>query len=129
MAALLLGVGGMPLSAHLLTLSTHRRRFVLRGDGRAAAAAAFALLPRRCPGFALDCAIVLPDRVYAIVRLPNGSALSSLVQAYKTAATRRIKSTVAIDHVWEKGYAHRVIRDEAELIAVRAALRAYERAT
>jgi len=125
----LLRVGAMLVAAHLLTLSTHRRRFVLRGKGRDAAAGALALLPRRCPGLAVDCAVFMPDRVYAIVRLPNASALSSLVQVYKAAATRRIKATAAIDRVWEKGFEHRVIRDEAELIAVRAALRAYERAT
>jgi REP element-mobilizing transposase RayT len=116
----------LPPPAHLLTLSTHRRRFLLRGDGRDAAVGALALLPRRCPGLAIDCAVFMPDRVYAIVRLPNVSALSSLVQVYKAAATRRIKLSVAIDRVWEKGFEHRVIRDEAELIAVRAMIKAYD---
>jgi hypothetical protein len=117
----------MPHSTHLLTLSTHRRRFVLRGDGRDIAAQALTILPRRFPGLAVDCAVFTPDRVYAIVRLARPTPLAPLVQAYKAATTRSIKSRIAIDRVWEKGYEHRPIRDEAELIAVRAMLRTYER--
>ncbi len=117
----------MSHSAHLVTLSTHRRRFVLRGDGRDAASRALGVLPRLCPGLSIDCAVFAPDRVYAIVRLPNASSLTSLVQAYKTEATRAIKTRVSIDRVWEKGFEHRVIRDEAELIAIRAMLKAIDR--
>ncbi|HZT76239.1 MAG TPA: transposase [Vicinamibacterales bacterium] len=119
----------MPTSNHLLTLSTHRRRFVLRGDSRDIASRALADLPRRWPGLDVDCAVFMPDRLFAIVRLPNPTALGSLVQTYKAETTRSIRTKVAIDRVWQKGYEHRVIRDEAELIAVRAQLRSYERAT
>jgi REP element-mobilizing transposase RayT len=120
----------MAAAAHLLTLSTHRRRFVLRGDSREIAWRALTtLLPRRCPGLAVDCAVVMPDRLYAIVRLPKPVALTPLVQAYKAATTRTIKAVAAVDRVWQKGFEHREIRDEAELIAVRALIKSYDRAT
>jgi REP element-mobilizing transposase RayT len=115
------------MPAHLLTLSTHRRRFVLRGDCRAIASRAFTdvLLPR-CPGLSVECAVVMPDRVYAIVRLPQPMSLSPLVQAYKAATTPTIKIAAAVDRVWQKGFEHREIRDEAELIATRALIKSYE---
>jgi hypothetical protein len=116
----------VPPTAHLVTLSTHRRRFVLRGDGHDIVSEALMLLPHRHPGLEVDCALVLPDRLFAIVRLPNASALTPLVQAYKASTTRTLKMRIAIDRVWEKGFEHREIRDEAELIAVRAMLRTYE---
>ena len=129
MAALLLFGGAMPRSTHLLTLSTHRRRFILRGDSRDIASAVLTELPRRWQGVDVDCAVFTPDRLFAIVRLPNATSLSSLVQSYKAATTRTIKTRVSIDRVWERGFEHRVIRDEAELVAVRAMLRRYECAT
>jgi REP element-mobilizing transposase RayT len=116
----------MPPSIYLVTLSTHRRRFVLLGERRDIAAHALGVLPRRCPGLAVDCAVVTPDRVFAIVRVPKAVALTPIVQAYKAATTRMLKAIVAIDHVWDKGYQHRAIRDEAELISVRALLKRYE---
>lgn len=129
MAALLLDAPAMTRSTHLVTLSTHRRRFVLRGDGRDVASRALLRLPDRCPGVAVDCAVFLPDRVYAIVRVPTIAALPQLVQTYKADTTRALKKRITVDRVWEKGYEHRVIADEAELISVRATLRGYARAT
>ena len=129
MAALLLVAAAMPTSTHLLTLSTHRRRFILCGDSREIASTVLTQLPRRWHGLDVDCAVFMPDRVFAIVRLANPLSLSSLVQSYKAEATRAIKTRVTIDRVWEKGFEHRVIRDEAELVAVRAMLRRYECAT
>jgi len=119
----------MSTSTHLVTLSTHRRRFILYGDSRDIASNMLTALPRRWQGLDVDCAVFTPDRLFAIVRLPNPASLSSLVQTYKAATTRTIKTRVSIDRVWERGYEHRVIRDEAELIAVRAMLRRYECAT
>jgi REP-associated tyrosine transposase len=114
----------MPSTAHLVTISTHRRRFLLLGDRRDAAHHELASLPRRCPGVALECSVFLPDRVHAIVRLTNCQAtLAAIVQTYKTATTRTIKGMMTIDRVWERGFEHRPIRDEAELIAVRSFLR------
>ena len=123
MAALLLDDRAVTRSTHLVTFSTHRRRFVLRGDGRDVAARALSRLPDRCPGVAIDCAVFLPDRVYAIVRLPTIAALPLLVQTYKAETTRALKKRIGVDRVWEKGYEHRVIADEAELISIRAMLR------
>lgn len=119
----------MPASTHLLTLSTHRHRFILCGDNRDIASAVLTELPRRWRGLDVDCAVVTPDRVFAIVRVPRPSVLTSLVQAYKTATTRTIKTRVSIDRVWERGFDHREIRDEAELIAIRAMIKRYACAT
>ena len=129
LAALLLSAAAMRTSTHLLTLSTHRRRFILCGDSRDIASAMLTALPRRWHGLDVDCAVFTPDQVFAIVRLPNASALSAVVQSYKAATTKGIRTRLTIDRVWEKGFVHRPIRDEAELIAVRAMLRRYECAT
>ena len=120
----------MPAPVYLLTLCTHRRRFVLRGDSRDIAWRALTdVLQRRCPGLSVDCAVVMPDRLYAIVRLPQPVSLSPLVQAYKAATTPAIKTAAAVDRVWERGFERREIRDEAELIATRALIKSYDRAT
>ena len=124
LAALLLRAAVMPSTAHLVTLSTHRRRFVLCGDPRAIADRELATLPRRWPGIAIDCAVFTPDRLQAIVRLTNCPAsLAAIVRSYKSATTKTIKSVLSIDRVWERGFEHYAIRDEADLIAVRAFLR------
>jgi hypothetical protein len=100
---------------------------VLRGHSRDIASRALAdVLPRRCPGLSVDCAVVTPDRLYAIVRLPQPMSLSPLVQAYKAATTPTIKTAAAVDRVWQKGFEHREIRDEAELIAIRALIKSYD---
>lgn len=132
MAALLLAPArSVPPTAHLVTIATHRRRFVLLGDPRAIAGRELGALSQRCPGMAIDCAVFLPDRVHAILRLTGGpsSDLGAIVQSYKAATTKTIKSVLAIERVWDRGFEHRIIRDEAELIAVRAFLKAQERAT
>ena len=126
MAVLLLDDRAMTRPAFLVTLSTHRRRFVLVGDRREVASRALSQLQVDCPGMAVDCAVFLPDRVYAIFRLPHGDALPSIVQSYKAQTTRSLKKAAAVDRVWQKGYERRAIADEAELISVRAMLRAYE---
>jgi REP element-mobilizing transposase RayT len=117
----------MPSTAHFVTLSTHRRRFVLRGEPRAIAHRELAALPCRCPGTAVDCAVFLPDRLHAILRLTDEAAtVAAIVQSYKAMTTKTIKAVLPVDRVWDRGFAHYVIRDEADLIAVRAALRSAE---
>ena len=116
----------MPPTAHLVTLATHRRRFVLLGDPREIAGRELGALGRRCRGIAVDCAVFMPDRLHAILRLSDcPSTIPAIVQAYKAVTTKTIKSVLTIDRVWERGFEHRVIRDEAELIAVRALLKAH----
>ncbi len=124
MVPLLLDSTRMAPTAHLVTLATHRRRFVLLGDPRAIADRELGALGRRCQGIAVDCAVFMPDRLHAILRLTDcPSTIPAIVQAYKAATTKTIKSVLAIDRVWERGFEHRAIRDEAELIAVRALLK------
>lgn len=76
--------------------------------------------PGHFPGAELDSFVVMPNHVHAIVFFPPRAThasplhLGSLVGAFKAAASR-----LAGRSLWQRGYHDRVIRDEAELGALR----------
>ncbi len=91
------------------------------------------------PNCEMDDWIVMPNHVHAIVRInqvaafpppaaafaqPIPTSLSTLIGAFKSAATRRINKHRAARswspvQIWQRGFHERVIRSEPELLAIR----------
>src|SRR5947209_5877805 len=106
--------------AYFITVCTHERCAVLIGEMQAAAEREFLALPSRFSGLSLDCWIVMPDHLHAIVPLIEcRSTLSAIVQAYKSLSTRAIKQLTDVGRVWQRGFYDRVVRNEIELAALR----------
>jgi putative transposase len=106
--------------AYFITICTYRRRFILAGVHRDIVEAEFDQLPRRFEGLSVDCRVLQPDHLHAILQLTSSAVtLSRIVQAYKSITTRRMKEIAPVEHVWQRGYYDRIIRNELELSAIR----------
>ena len=98
-------------------------------------------IPDRFPGVELDCFVVMPNHLHAILLLgeraepsmpgeefhgerfgrSRAGTLSSVVRSYKAATTRRVR-TAAGDQtlqLWQRGFFERVVRSAGELTRFR----------
>jgi REP element-mobilizing transposase RayT len=82
-------------------------------------------LPGRFPSLDLDRFVVMPNHVHGVLWLTETSvaqrvSLSAAVGAFKSLAAREINALIGrTGSVWQRGYYERVVRNEAELTAIR----------
>ncbi|HEV3141316.1 MAG TPA: transposase [Vicinamibacterales bacterium] len=106
--------------SYFVTILTYRRRFVLKDECRAIVERELLELPRRFDGLTIDCFVVLPDHLHALMRLTRCCAsLSAIMQAYKSLTTRLLKPILSIDRLWHRGFRDRIVRSDVELLALR----------
>ncbi|MFS2222372.1 transposase [Pantoea sp. B65] len=75
-------------------------------------------LPRRIATLALDQMVIMPNHLHGIIWLTpeNARSLTQIVCHYKAGVTREYQ---AHQPLWQRGFYDRVIRNEAELNAIR----------
>jgi REP element-mobilizing transposase RayT len=86
----------------------------------------WAELPLHLEGVSLDVFVVRPDHLHAIVHLQPiepPRSLVTVIQAFKSAATKRLGAAVGRGRpptsIWQRSFFDRVIRNDAELAALR----------
>lgn len=120
---------------YFLTICTHGRRPLLGSmDGEVCrasplgmlAAATLQELPARYQGVLLDAWVIMPDHTHIVVHVGEGPARPSIpgvVSAWKAGVTRqaRERALFPTGHaLWQRGFYDRIIRNDAELDALRA---------
>ena len=79
-------------------------------------------LPAHYPNVGLDEFVVMPNHLHGVVVIEKerGRPLSTLMQSFKSFATREIKAHRLTDGaVWQRGYYEHVVRDEDDLTVIR----------
>jgi REP element-mobilizing transposase RayT len=95
-------------------------------------------LPQHFVRVTLDAMVIMPDHLHGIIVIgeapdihaspkalsANGTrpdSLAAMIQNFKSISTRRVNQlrNMAGSSLWQRNYYERIIRDEAELIAVR----------
>ena len=106
--------------AYFITMCTHRRQRILICECHDVADRELEDLPGRFHCVTLDCRVVMPDHVHAIVMMTGcSSTLSNIVQAYKSITARQIRQWIQTERVWQRGFHDRIIRNEIELAVLR----------
>ena len=89
---------------------------------------AWADLPKHYPHARLDAFVVMPNHVHGVIELiplePAASRrhpFSEILRAFKTFSARRINRRRGTPgaHVWQRDFFERIVRDQAELEAIR----------
>jgi REP element-mobilizing transposase RayT len=119
-------------SAHwyFITVVTRHRRETLGGirEGTICLTALGRLVtaewrdrPRWEPGLTLDLFVVMPNHLHAILALPgSGNSLLRVVGRFNAATSARARRSLAIpSSIWQRSFFDRVIRNRAELDALR----------
>jgi putative transposase len=72
-------------------------------------------------GVSVDCSVVMPNHVHAVLVLGGGRELGSVVGSFKSATTREINALSAVpsERLWQRGYFDHVVRDDDDLNRVR----------
>jgi REP element-mobilizing transposase RayT len=72
-------------------------------------------------GVSVDCFVVMPNHVHAVLVLGGGRELGTLVGSFKSATTREINARrgVRSERLWQRGYFDHVVRDDDDLDRVR----------
>ncbi len=126
---------------YFITVVAHQRRClfaeVMSGQSVATDAGHMILstwhsIPARHPGAALDDFVLMPNHVHGLLRLEGGSprprrlTVPAVVGAFKSLTTTRyIQGVSALgwppfeQHLWQRSYYDRILRDEVEVKAVR----------
>jgi putative transposase len=79
-------------------------------------------LAHRYPFVHLDEHILMPNHLHAIVWLEDGclKPLGSLIGAFKTVSSRRIKELFGTpDQIWQRSYHEHIVRSDRSLLALR----------
>jgi REP element-mobilizing transposase RayT len=99
-------------------------------------------IPRHVAGVELDSYVIMPNHLHGLIALPDrgrGTAcraptrsqveafghpttqsLPTVIRSFKAAVSRQAGLTLQRGRIWQRGFYERVIRDEAELEAVRS---------
>jgi len=100
--------------SYLVTICTHRRLPILTDDCHDLDRE-LEHLAMRFAGVTVNCQIVMPDHVHAILMMvKSSSTLSEIVQAYKSISARQIRRRITAGRVWQRGFHDRVIRNDLE---------------
>ncbi len=119
---------------YFVTLITHQREHlfgeivdgeVRLSDAGTIARASWTDLPVHYPYVVLDAYVVMPNHVHGILELKasaeNGYGLPEIVRGFKTYSARRVnlmRETAGFP-VWQRSFHDRIIRNDAELNAIR----------
>jgi REP element-mobilizing transposase RayT len=116
--------------AYFVTICTHDRESSLETASVAGlVTAAWADLPWRCPGVALDEFIVMPNHVHGIIVLTGAASsaptLGEVVRAFKSLSAIEANRARGAEGqpFWQRNYYEHIVRDDDELRIIRQYIR------
>ena len=104
---------------YFITICTHEKQCIFGGLNRLndlgkIAAQDIADLPRHYTGVSVDCYVVMPNHIHAIIVLEHcGIPLDKIVGQYKAGVTRKAKDLLFGQPLWQRSFHDHVIRNQS----------------
>ena len=110
--------------AYFVTICAQNRRTVFTNDEKHILETELLALRDRFSGLTIDTYVTMADHVHVIFMFDDcRSSLPEIIQAFKSLSTVSMKQHSAISRLWQRGYFDRMVRNDAELEALREYIR------
>src|SRR5439155_10736861 len=110
--------------AYFVTICAQNRRTVFTNDEKHILETELLALRDRFSGLTIDTYVTMADQVHVIFMFDDcRSSLPKIIQAFKSLSTASVKKQSPMSRLWQRGYFDRIIRNDAELEALREYIR------